>query len=146
MRGLLFLFPFLFLVPSVAVAQAPSSNMIHVVDAKFISNRTEIQPSGLVVVMSFADKDGTLRAHSLTADDGTFDVRLSAPADATDFKEANFTAPARPGEYPFHDAESSARGMLVVVATPGYQPPRAAPGAPLALALALALALRRPKS
>ena len=127
------------LAPALALAQAPNTNMIHVVDARYISNRTEIAPAGLVIVMSFADRDGTMRAHTLTADDGaSFDIHLAMPQNATDFTETNFTAPATPGEYAFHDAASSARGVLVVVAPPGYHAPASAksvPGPSVAVAL-----------
>lgn len=135
----------LVVVPTVA-ADAPATNMIHVVDASYIPERTEIAPGGLVTVMSFPDRDGTPRAHSVTSDDGrAFDVRLAVATNESGYEQANFTAPRAPGEYAFHDVETSARGVLVVIGPPPAATTKAVPWPPLALALALALAFKRPK-
>ena len=80
------------LLAPVAVAQEPGGAMIHAVDHKFLPAEAE-SSTGHVLLMSFGPS-----AHTFTADDGTFDVDLPAPAEG-EWTERSVVAP--PGEHPY---------------------------------------------
>jgi len=77
--------------------------MIHI-DGFRYTTPTSVPPGVQVQVMNM---DG--EAHTVTADAGGFDVQ--APVGQT----VTFTAPSKPGRYPFHcDYHANMHGVLIV--------------------------------
>lgn len=75
-----------------------------VADLAFPQGGLEVGP-GLEVTVTSADT----AAHTVTADDGSFDAALPAGETVT------FTAPAEPADHPFHcEIHPSMRGVLTV--------------------------------
>ena len=87
-----------------APAVAPGTASIAIADFSFGQPRTV--PGGSVVQVSNADAE----AHTLTAEDGTFDTGSVDGGTAV-----SFTAPTAPGTYAFYcDIHPSMTGSLVV--------------------------------
>ncbi len=107
------------------LAGAQDAAMIHVAQRDFIPRGTTVNASANVTVMGFDPE-----AHSLTADDGSFDVEVPAPAPGG-YTTVWFDAPATGGNRTFHCRyHPEMTGWLVVVGP-------AAARAPLGPALAL---------
>jgi plastocyanin len=95
--------------PAVAVSSAPASAtpapvVLTIKDFAFTVPATV--PAGATIRVTNADGE----AHTVTADSGgAFDTMVGGGA------SASFTAPAKPGRYPFHcEYHSNMHGVLVV--------------------------------
>ncbi|PYC70172.1 metal-binding protein [Streptomyces tateyamensis] len=72
-------------------ASAVSGNRITIKDFQFQPGALTVHPGESITV---ANQDAT--AHTVTADDKSFDTKTIAPG-----ASATFTAPAKPGTYPY---------------------------------------------
>ena len=81
-----------------------SAAMIHISNFKYMSP-TSVSPGATVSVMNMDGEN-----HTVTADSGNaFDDKATAGASTT------FTAPIKPGSYPFHcNYHSNMHGVLIV--------------------------------
>lgn len=114
---------------SLAAAQPPGT-MIHGFRHGYSPYRTVVPPGAQIVFLNL-DPD----AHTLTFDNGTFDIKLGPTVNDTDhYENITLLAPMTPGEYPFHcqyHAAQGMRGVLVVKeGAPGYVPSEASKRAP----------------
>jgi hypothetical protein len=147
--------------PALALAQPTpgqpqAAAMIHVYDGRFIDsteNGTVVPPGAVVAVMSFvnsadyAPAPNKAQPHTLTADDGSFNLDIPAPDNPNGYVYLQLTAPSKVGRYPYHSAlagDGDMHGVLVVQGIPGQgASTRASPalGVPLVAAGLAAAAL-----